>query len=72
VKPILHFKFDRNNWSSYEVSQYGKRLYEWLGENYQVILTPFDLSNPTKDTTIVNFNGIDYTYEEIIEKLKSE
>lgn len=64
-RPLLHFKFDANNISQEVVNNFYQFVKRRYGKNYRILITPFDLTVPNKDTTILNFDGIDYTYEEI-------
>ena len=66
MKPILHFKINLNDVSRVTIAEFADVMKERLGDDYYLIFSLFDLSNPTQDATIMNFNGIDYTYEEII------
>jgi hypothetical protein len=68
MKPILHFKFSMNSNDRPPIktlSDFANHLKETLGNDYYCILTPFELTNPTNDAIIFNFDGIDYSYEEI-------
>jgi hypothetical protein len=51
-----------------ELDNYFNYLKNKLSD-YEIIFTPFDLTNPAKDATLIYLNGIDYTYDQIIEAI---
>ena len=77
-KPVLHFKIPVESNNGYGklslepnvIAMFLKEMRNRLGEDYHIIATPFELENPTNDAKFLNFNGISYTYEQIVEKLK--
>jgi len=76
MKPILHFKINLKNGHTDipadVINHCADGIGYAFGEDYYCIFSPFDLTNPTGDTIIFNFDGIDYTYEEIINLIESK
>lgn len=72
TKPILHFKFDPYVYTSEDLRSYHDGLSKFLSNDYQIVFTPFDISNPTNDATLFMFEGAEYTYEQILSMIKEK
>jgi hypothetical protein len=70
MKPVLNFKIDLDKVSPDVAHRFAIFLIEKLGNEYYVAITPCNLTNPTMDAVVHNFDGIDYTPDEIVEFLK--
>ena len=68
--PVLHFKISDTNGNmvtTYSmVKQFVDLVKATVGEDYYVIATPYDLTIHNGTIPILNFDGIEYTTEEIV------
>lgn len=72
MKPILSFKIEQGKYKRSEIDTFQKYVEEKFGEEYDILFTIFDVTNPTDDTTLLCLNGIGYTYAEIISLLQPQ
>lgn len=66
MKPILHFKYNVGEYSCSAIDNINKYMCKSLGDDYKVIFSPFELTNPSGDTIMFSFDGIEYSYDEIL------
>lgn len=72
MKPILSFKIEYGTCSESEIDRFANYIEDKLGDDYTIIFTPFEMTNPTSDAIFFNLDGINYTYKEIVSLLSKE
>lgn len=71
MKPILHFKYEFGKFTMVQLGKFIENMKNAFSDKYDVILTPFELTNPTGGVVMFNFNGINYTYKQVIDYIES-